>query len=339
VAHDDALHGPVEVMNDIAGKAGLAEHEVVFGEGVGIAVGGGGEHGESETGEFGRRDAVFIGHEFESDHAAVGSERIEDFSSEMAAGLDIEVVIEIGDEDDVVAFAEVGFEGAAGDDVVAVGDSESGCVAGGDGEDGRPIEGGDLGIGELLRGGDAEDAVACGDVEHFMDGVGVAGEDVSDFMGGRKHHGEHALGEFDPHGMFGFHGALFADGGAAEADGLGEAMEGLGEHGVGEEVSAGGDAGGRTVIEERGGNIGEGICFLRLIEEAEGDKEVAEDAEAAGRRVRAVGEGVGRVDAFADGCEEVEIDGGAEGGGALVAEEAIENDGGIKVRISHRVPV
>jgi hypothetical protein len=72
----------------------------------------------------------------------------------------VEVVEEVGEEDEVVVGAPVGVEGAAGEGLVAVKDAGAAGVVLGDDQDVGPVVGDDGGSGVVAGDGDAEEAVA-----------------------------------------------------------------------------------------------------------------------------------------------------------------------------------
>src|SRR5580765_4674674 len=88
----------------------------------------------------------------------------------------------VGDENVVVAGAEVVVEGAARTKRVTIGDAGLLGIFLGDFEDGGPVQRGDLNARIIFGGGDAVHAVAGGDVQdlNFGGGIGIdnLGEDA-----------------------------------------------------------------------------------------------------------------------------------------------------------------
>lgn len=103
------------------------------------------------------------------------------------AGGHVEVVVEIGDEDDVVALAEIYREGAAGEELILRVKTGGGDFGAGDVEDGGEVLGHDFGCGVAAGKGHTEESVAGGDVEDLGGGCGLAG-DIRHELGGRRQH-------------------------------------------------------------------------------------------------------------------------------------------------------
>src|SRR5207245_4812439 len=97
------------------------EHTIVFGERVGVAGFRGAQDDHAKCSRRGRRYAVFVRDKLQCRRTATGLERGVDLPEQLFASSRVEVMQEIGEEYDVVASAEIGFESAAG----------KGCVAGG----------------------------------------------------------------------------------------------------------------------------------------------------------------------------------------------------------------
>src|ERR1700740_2335193 len=87
---------------------------------------------------------------------------------ESCAGGRIEMVQEIGDQHQIVAAAKIGFEGAAGKQVVAIGNPHCLRILACDFEHILPIGCIDVCGGILFCRGDSEDAVTGGDIENFV---------------------------------------------------------------------------------------------------------------------------------------------------------------------------
>jgi len=326
---DSGWHGREIAHLDVSERGGL-QHLVELGERVGVAGGGGGEHDEAEAGWDLGGNAVFVGDEFEDDELAAGFEGGVEAFEEGDVGGGVEVVEEVGEQDDVVVLAEVDVEGAAGEELVAIEAVEPGGVFFGDVEDGGPVLSGDGGARVLLEEGEAEHAVAGGDVEDFERGVvGVGGEDLGgEEFGGHELQAGHAAGELDPGVVVGVEDAVPGEGCAAGADAVGEFVEAVADVGGVEEFDGGSDVGGGFLVEERGRVGGEGVAVFGFGEETEGDEEVGEDACAALCDAAVGGDFVGGFWRGADGGEEAQFDGGLEGGGFLVGVDGVEEQFG-----------
>src|ERR1700722_3741305 len=61
---DGGVHGRRQLVRDGRIESGFCEHVRIFGEGVGVAFGGGGKHDDAESGGHRRRDTIRVGDEF-----------------------------------------------------------------------------------------------------------------------------------------------------------------------------------------------------------------------------------------------------------------------------------
>ena len=318
--------GHIELFD--AGEAGGGEHMAVLGEGEGVAGGGIDEHHHGERGGCGRGDAVFIGDHFENEHPAAMGEGVVEAAHERFAGGPVEVVVEIGDENDVIALAQVDGKGAAGEELILGFKTGGSYLCAGDVEDGGKILGDDCGGGMAAGKGHAEEAVAGGYVEHLSGDAWLA-SDFGHELGGGGHHGMHGLGKGDPLGDL-FAGEGFFEGGVAAPNGLGEQV-GSAEDFGGEEKGHGGCHAGRGIRgEEDGAGGGVGVFSVGLGDEAEDGEGVAEDADAAFGDATVMGDGGGCFVALGESAEDVEFDSGAEGGGALMGGKGVPDEGGVR---------
>jgi len=104
-------------------EIGASRNALDLCEGVSVAGGRSGQHHHAEGSRGGWRNAIRIGNEFSDCGAAARLERGMHLSHESGAGGRIEMVQEIGDQYKIVVGAKVDFEGAAGKQVVAIGNS------------------------------------------------------------------------------------------------------------------------------------------------------------------------------------------------------------------------
>ena len=202
-----------------------------------------------------------------------GGERCVDVAEEGDAGVAVEVVEEVGDERDVVAFAKGSVEGAAGDEVMAVGDTGLLGVLGCDLKDFRPVDGVDLCFRVVARDGDAEQTVAGGDVEDLVNGS-LFGKRGCEILRRHAHHGRHVTCEVDPNRIVGFEGII--DGAPASANRVGYVAVGFTVMVAGHEVCDAAHVGWRVAIEEDGAVLLEAVGAVELVEEALDGKVVAE---------------------------------------------------------------
>ena len=99
-----------------------------------------------------------------------------------------------------------------------------------------------------------------------------------------------------------------------------------------EERHRGGHAGGGIGGEEDGAGGGVRVLAVAFGDEAGDGKRVAENTDAALGYAALLGDGGGGLVAVGEGSENVEFDGGAEGGGALVSGEGVSDEGGVGFR-------
>src|SRR5271166_1228336 len=119
VGYDYLLWRRLDGVELAARESRVAEHRFELGESVRIAVGGGAEHHHAERGGCGRGDTIVVGNELERDGAASGRESGVDSAQEFLVGGCVEMVQEVGDQDQVVTGSEVLVEGAARDGGIA----------------------------------------------------------------------------------------------------------------------------------------------------------------------------------------------------------------------------
>ena len=112
------------------------------------------------------------------------------------------MVQEIGDQRQIVAAAKIGFKGAAGEQVVAIGNSHCPRILACDFEHILPIGCIDVCGGVLFCRGDPEDAVTGGDIENFVCLAAFAEFGRHD-LGGHMHQRHHGLRKLHPVGIFG----------------------------------------------------------------------------------------------------------------------------------------
>ena len=127
------------------GEAGVLADAFEFREGVCVAGRSGCEHHHAEGGGGWWSDAVGVGDEFDDCGSATGFEGNVHLAHESGAGGRVEVVEEVGYEHEVIASAEVGLEGVAGNEMVSVTNPHGLRVPRCDFEDVLPIGGIDCG--------------------------------------------------------------------------------------------------------------------------------------------------------------------------------------------------
>src|SRR5207244_11628434 len=118
---------------------------------------------------------------------------------ESGAGGQVEMVQEIGYQHEIVAATKIGFEGAAGKQVVAIGNSHCLRIRSCDFEHILPIGCIDVGGGILFCHGDSEDAVTGSDIEDLVYLAAFA-EFSSHDLGGHMHQRHHGVRIRDPVG-------------------------------------------------------------------------------------------------------------------------------------------
>lgn len=272
-ADDDLLRRICGLVQRAVRETRCTKHAVKFGEGVSIAAGGGREHDKRESRRHWRRDAIFVGDELERDQAATGAKSRAEATEKSCALLRVEVVEQIGEEDDVVGAFEVDGECIARKSGVAIADAHLCCMALRDFEDLGPVERSDFEIGIFLSEDDAKKPMARGDVEHS---TGSRAEQTGDGLSSGEHHRAHFFGEGNPAVVFRGDGAgVFI---AAAADGIGECGE-KGCDGSVDEAEHAANVGGRLAIKEHRSFGSEGVGVRSFGEQVLDCPIVAEDAD------------------------------------------------------------
>ena len=133
-------------------------------ESVRIPGRGARQHGQAEGRGDGRRNAVFIGHEFQRSGAAAGPQGRTHFPQQPDARGRVEMVQEIREQDDVVRSAILDVERATRQQMVAVLHARLTRVAARHLQHSGPIDCGDVRFRMELGHLDAEQAVAGGDI-------------------------------------------------------------------------------------------------------------------------------------------------------------------------------
>ena len=128
MGHDDGVGALGNGMLRDVREAGVGVHVGQIAERVGVAGNGCGQHGHGEGGRLGRRDAIFVGDEFQGGDSAAGFQRMVNFFEERDAGVLIEVMQEIGKKDDVIGTGEFDLESTAREHVVTVLDTGYLCI-------------------------------------------------------------------------------------------------------------------------------------------------------------------------------------------------------------------
>src|SRR5579872_2447906 len=147
-------------------KARIGEDPFVFGESIGVAVSGGGEHGQGKTSGRWRRYATGIRDELQSDCPATRSECRMRFSSQLLAGRQVEMMEEVREQDNVVRTAPIGVEGTARFQGVAIGDARLLRILSRNRQNARPIECSDSCFRIVLSDGNAKQAMSSSDIQH-----------------------------------------------------------------------------------------------------------------------------------------------------------------------------
>lgn len=86
-------------------------------------------------------DSVFAGNEFDDEEAAAGPEGGADAAEQGVAAGEVEVMKNVGQEDEIVIGAKIDVEGRAGSGFVAIGDVGCGGIAAGEFENVGPVDG------------------------------------------------------------------------------------------------------------------------------------------------------------------------------------------------------
>ena len=307
-------------------KSGITEHPLEVGEGVGLALRGGSQHDEAEGCRRGRRDAVFVGHEFHDDHLSTGAKGGVDALQEGGALGGVEMVQEVRHEHDVIICAEVNREGVASDGAESVRDARRSGILRRDGEHGLPIKRHEMHARILPGEGETEGTVARRNVEHPGVPRRVQRHERGGPLGDREHQGPHGLREIDPSWMIRGRGAMLGGVEAAFADGLGKIGEGLRETRRKEEIHGSAKIGRRGFIQKNGGRRREGVMVSPLGEEAEDGEMIAQNADAALRTIAPRGDLARRSLIATHVGEDSQIDRGLQCGGALVGIDRVKEE-------------
>src|SRR6185312_12268067 len=119
----------------------------MLGEGVGIAGGSCGQHGQTELCRDGRGNPVLVRNKFQNDRAPSWLERSADLGKQLLTGWHVKVMEEVGDHYQVIVLAVFHIKSAAWNNVVTPGNAGCRGILAGDFEHVRPIHAPYLGVG------------------------------------------------------------------------------------------------------------------------------------------------------------------------------------------------
>ena len=142
------------------------------------------------------------------------------------------------------------------------------------------------------------------------------------------HHRRHGFRELHPDGILRLHAAVAGQDGAAGAHDFRQVLVGFPHGRVAEELRDGSQGRGRARIEEGGAGGGVAVAAVLLGQHAVDGQEIAQDADAAVGRRAVAGDERNVARALRPRPEEVEIDRGLQGGGALMRLQHVEDHSG-----------
>ena len=212
------------MLSDLT-KAGLLQHVVEFGEGVGVACRRRCQHDQAEAGRLWRGNAIDIWNKFDDRDTTAGPKSGINLFQEGYASGRIEVMKEIWDQYDIVIFSQLDLEGAAGDRAEAICETGRPGVSARHFQHWRPIERDELRQRMLLSDRDSIHAVARRDIEDSRWTRGVEREQAGEQLRRRSHHWRHPARKIYPDRMLRRHRAFCRLGGATFAHRCGQFLE------------------------------------------------------------------------------------------------------------------
>src|SRR5205085_3888577 len=114
VRNHDVLKRRRQRVQFAPAEARIAEHALQFAERISVPTVGAAQHHQTELRGNSGRDAILIGNKLQRHGAAVIVQRRMHFAQQALASWWIEVMQEVGQENEIVAGAKLNVEGAAG---------------------------------------------------------------------------------------------------------------------------------------------------------------------------------------------------------------------------------
>ena len=229
---------------------------------------------------------------------------------------------------DIIGTTPSGVEGAARQQRMALGDAGASGILRGDGQHVRPIQRCDAGVGITLRDGDAEQAVARGDIQNAQRLPRISAEQVGQQASRHLHQRSHAPSEVHPNRIVVGNRPFLGNRGPAAAYRVAQTMKRLAQLVRQQEVQRLAEIGRRTAIEKDAGIGGDFILVAVLMEKAQRREIIRQDTHAARRGV-AGGRDLGRcLVAGRDGREQVQFERRSQRFGALIGNYRVKEECG-----------
>ncbi len=191
-------------------EPGSLKHLLVLPKGVGVAGGGGDQHGQRKRRGVGRRDPIFVGDEFQRHGPAAATQTVVDFVHQFDTGILPEVMEKVGDQDQIIFTAEGDLKSTAWEELVAFTEARLSGILLSHGKDFWPIEGHHLGVGILLGQGNPKQPMPGSNVQDLPGSAFRGFQQVGNKSGGRHHDRSHPSGKINPHRVFRTHRSVNA---------------------------------------------------------------------------------------------------------------------------------